>query len=157
MSADWWIRLPFKWLVNNLWWVTAPRRRQRSYRPDDRRHQSALRKEAEVWLIMDHFHPVVPGTEARWRHGLSLSEEEEEEEEGAGTLTFILHPLTHCSRVFSVLRFTSCPGLPASRSGTARWPAASSPLRPRSDSSRRLVPNGAAARARMPSWCVWAS
>lgn len=49
-----------------------------SRRPADRRRQSVLRKVAEVWLIMDHFHPVIPGNEAKWRHGLSLSEEEAE-------------------------------------------------------------------------------
>lgn len=116
-------------------------------------------KEAEAWLIMDHFHPVIPGTEAKWQHSLSLSGEEEEE--GAWSAADIYSSSIHSLVVFTVLGFPSCPaapsGLPASQSGTARWPAASSPLRPRSGSSRRLVPNGAAARARMPSWCVWAS
>lgn len=54
-----------------------------------------------------------------------------------------------------LLGFPWC--LPASRSGTGRWPAASSPLRPHSDFSQRLAQGGAAARARTPSGSVWVS
>lgn len=57
---------------------------------------------------MDHFHPVIPGTEAKWRHGLSLSEEEEEEE---GTRSVCSHLFIIRSFIVSLYR-TQFPIMP---------------------------------------------
>ena len=57
------------------------------------------------------------------------------------------------SLTFPVVSYPWC--LPASQSDTAHWPAASSRLRPRNDSFRRLAPAAGAATARTPSGFAW--